>query len=178
MHPTPTKTEQWGFTDYALATQRNFCASADQRTEFASPFPPFEVNSFRGSPPPGFVYILNAQNESGNSKMPAKPKKNCFPSGAPLPTLWPPKPKKNIGPALPSPPSGTPCSRRKMPHVTASVKLLIICFKCHLVKAQQSQIEGDSPTTIYTTIFPLGAVRSPGKFSFQKIQPSILPGSR
>ena len=59
-----------------------------------------------------------------------------------------------------------------------SVKLLIICFKCHLIKAQQSQLEGDSPATICTTIFPLGAVRSPGKFSFQKMQPSILPGSR
>ena len=81
---------------------------------------PFELKGFRGSPPPQFVYILNAQNESRNPKMPAKPQKKCFPSRAPLPALWPPKPKKNSGPALPSPPSGTPCSRRKMPHVTAS----------------------------------------------------------
>ena len=81
--------------------------------------------------------------------MHANPKKTCFFNGAPLPMLWPPAPKKISGPAIRSPPSGTPCSSRKMPHITASVKLLIICFKCHLVKAQQSQIEGDSSTTIY-----------------------------
>ena len=50
---------------------------------------PFELNSFRGSPPPQFVYILNAQNEGRNPKMPAKREKNVSSLEPPCPRCGP-----------------------------------------------------------------------------------------